>query len=208
MKNAVLISTLCFLLLSSSVWAIIDDGVNSLGVYFDPPVYEQTCNNYASFVPSSMYFVLANCSEPTIGLFEFRWSFDPDPAGLYLILSTIFPPGAINFGSQFNFYVGLGTPMMTEEATILVEIQIMYLAPGLEAQIMAGPAMPPTVPGWPLFSDGENMELYAMTYSTYDPVNGNDIDPVTEMISIGTLGCPGPVATNEQSFDSVKALYR
>ncbi|MCP4290804.1 MAG: hypothetical protein GY780_03095 [bacterium] len=208
MKKKLLNSTLCLLLISSSAWAINDDGVNSLGVYFDNGVFEESSHSLPASVPAYMYFVLANCSEPTIMGYEFRWSFDPDPTGLYFILNNVLPPNSINNGDWNNLMVEIGSPLVPGEAMILLQVQVMALIPGISTQIMAGPSIPSSGPGWPTFAN-ENGQTFPMTYSTFSPGEGSDIDPLTEMISVGQVGQgPGPVATEFQTFNSLKALYR
>ncbi len=209
MKTTIALLTLMFLLSSTTVLGIADDGINSLGVYFDDGVFEQGCTGYTQFDTFNMYFVLANCTQSTVGGFEFNWRFDPDPLGQYVVMTALLPPNALNIGNLNNFIVGLGTPYPTEEATILVIIQLMLLGPDLEMDIMAGPATPASIPGWPAFVDGVDFNtLLPMTYSTLWDEGGQSLDPETQMIAIGRIGCPGPVATNNKSFDSLKALYR
>ena len=204
-----LVALLAIAMMASSAFAIVDDGVNSLGVYFDE-AFEANCIDPMLNVPHQMYFVLANCSQATIGGFEFAWNFDPAPAVAPFILATILPPGGLNIGDANNLIVGLGTPLATGEATVLVQFTAMWIAlPGEMTYVTAGPPNPATIPGHCAFNDGADVSLlFPMAFSTVD---GTDVvvDPEGWVRpGLGTIGCPGPVATEAQTFSTLKALFR
>ncbi len=209
MKKLITMFCLIFLMQSTTVLGIADDGVNSLGVYFDDGVFEQVCTDYSPFTTVNLYFVLANCSQSSIGGFEFNWRFEPDPVGQYAIQTVLLPANALNIGNLNNMIVGLGYPYPAGDAAILAIAQIMFFVEDLALDIMAGPTTPASISGWPAFVDGEDFNiLLPMTYSTLWPEGGQGLDPSSQMISIGRIGCPGPVATDNESWDSLKALYK
>jgi len=204
-KLIVILALTC--LTTSMAYAINDSGDNSLGVYFDAPEFNVNCLDYQTSVPSNMYFVLANCTEELIGGFEFGWAFDPDPAGMYFILGTVLPPNALNIGDDQNFIVGIGSPYPSDVATVLVEMSLLFLAPGIIADITVGPSEPASIDGEAAFVSG-NSELFAMNYSTFDGVF------VTRDVlgwvrpGVGAIPCPGPIAVEDQSWGNVKAMYK
>jgi len=196
------------LLVASNGFALTDDGVNSLGVYFED-TYEANCVD----VPEAntqviSYWVLANCERPSMGGFEFMWGYDPAPAVDPFVLSTTLPAGALNIGDPpFEFIVGLGVPLVTSEATVLVtQTSLWTVPPGDPLAVMAGPVENASIPGVPVFNDGEDPGmLLPMTFSTLTPDHMPDADG---FLSVGSIGCPGPVATDNTSFSNLKALYR
>ena len=202
-KLLVLLALTCF---ASSAFAINDTGTNSLGVYFDAE-FNQNCVDYVPAAPFDMYFVLANCSVPAIGGYEFAWALDPDPAGQYFILNTILPPSSLNIGDNNNLIVGIGTPLATEPATVLVTFSVMVLTPGVMANITVGPATPASIEGESAFVSGESV-LYPMNYSTFDGefVTRDNLGFVRP--GVGTIGCPAPIAVEKSTMGSVKALFR
>jgi hypothetical protein len=202
-KLIVLLALTCF---ASSAFAINDEGTNSLGVYFDPE-FNVNCIDYAPASPFNMYFVMANCSVPAIGGFEFAWALDPDPVGQYFILSTILPPDALNIGDNNNLIVGIANPIPTDAATVLVTFSLMVLSPGVTADITVGPTVPASIEGETAFVSSDN-ELYAMNYSTFDGefVTRDALGWVRP--GIGTIGCPAPIAVEKSTMGSVKALFR
>ena len=202
-KLIVLLALTC---LTTSAFAINDTGTNSLGVYFDAD-FNQNCIDYPIAVPFPVYFVMANCSEAAVGGYEFAWRMNPDPVGQYFILGTFLPPDALNIGDNFNLIVGIGVPLLTEAATVLVEFSMMVLTPGVMADITVGPSTPASIPGETAFVSGESV-LFPMNYSTFDGVFVTRdaqgwIDP-----GVGTISCPAPIAVEKESMGSVKALFR
>jgi len=203
-----LIALLVIALMASNAFALMDDGVNSLGVYFDE-TFDANCMD----VPDAntqvvSYWVLANCAQPSMGGFEFMWGYDPAPAVDPFVLSTTLPAGALNIGDPpFEFIVGLGVPLVTSEATVLVTQTALWTVPPTEMlQIMAGPVENASIPGVPVFNDGTDPGLlFPMTFSTLTGEHQPDADG---FLSVGSIGCPGPVATDNTSFSNLKALYR
>jgi len=194
-------------LFATTAFAINDTGENSLGVYFDAPDFNMNCLEYQVSVPTNMYFVLANCTEEIIGGFEFAWAFDPDPAGMYFILGTVLPPNALNIGDDHNFIVGIGSPYPSDVATVLVDMSLLFLAPGIIADITVGPSTPASIPGEAAFVSG-NSELFAMNFSTFDGefVTRDNLGWVRP--GVGAIPCPAPIAVEDASWGSLKAMYK
>jgi hypothetical protein len=199
------LGSLCF---SNLAFGILDQGENSLGVYFDPGTFEMNCTDAPYAVPFSMYFVMANCTQSSIGGFEFAWAIDPEPSQPVIALAVVLPQFALNIGDNFNFIVGLGEPLVTGPATVLVEVQLLNLAQDLDSFITVGPVNPSSIPGQTAFVDGIDHDiLLPMNYSTLDGVNVNLDENGWVRPGIGMFSCPGPVAVEPSPWGSVKALF-
>lgn len=209
MMKRILLFSLASLVLSNMAFALSDTGANSLGVYFDPGSFDQNCIEAPFVEVFSMFFVIANCTQSTIGGFEFSWATEPDFTGQVIVLSPILPLQALNIGDNYNFIVGLGTPLATGPATVLVELQLLNIVTDLAAHIRVGPTTPASIPGHTAFVDGiDNSILLPMTYSTLDGVDVTLDEFGWVSPGVGTFSCPGPVAIEPSSWGSVKTLYR
>ncbi len=63
-------------MIASSAFAIMDDGISSLGVYFDN-TGNINCFAPTPGVPFNVYFIVANPAVANMGGFEFAWRFAP-----------------------------------------------------------------------------------------------------------------------------------
>lgn len=208
MKMLVVFLVLGIMSSGSLAFGILDEGENSLGVYFDHGTFELNCTDAPFAVPFSMYFVMANCTQSSIGGFEFAWAVDPEPAQPLIPLAVVLPPFALNIGDNYNFIVGVGEPLATGPATVLVEIQLLNLDSDLVSFITVGPAIPASIPGQTAFVDGIDYDiLLPMNYSTLDGVYVNLDENGWVRPGIGMFSCPGPVAVESSPWGSVKALF-
>lgn len=193
MKFKTIAAILGLAVLTGSVLATPDDGIDSFGIYFAPDL-ETNCGDIPLFTPVRLYFMVANPSMPTIESFEFSWRFDPAPVPAP-VLSLMLPPSSVNIGDNYNLIVGIGAVgLPVTPATILATVDVVMLAPfAAHTEIIACNAS----------CDGVDL-----TYSTYDPAHGHDIGP-DGCIAVASVGCMGsPIATEAATFGSVKALYR
>lgn len=208
MKKLTVFLAIASLFLSNLTFGILDDGENSLGVYFDPDTFEMNCTDAPYAVPFNMYFVMANCTQSSIGGFEFSWAVDPEPSQPLIPLVVGLPQFALNIGDNYNFIVGLGEPLVTGPATVLVEVQLLNLAQDLDSFITVGPVSPASIPGHTAFVDGSDYDiLLPMNYSTLDGVYVTLDDNGWVRPGIGMFTCPGPVAVESSPWGSVKALF-
>ena len=107
MKKLIVILALTCLVTSNMAFAISDTGENSLGVYFDFDTFELNCFDPSNIgEPFTMYFVMANCTQASVGGFEFGWEED---ANISTALGAIFTNGGTNFGDNQNLLVGFVT---------------------------------------------------------------------------------------------------
>lgn len=195
-------------MIASSAFAIMDDGDSSLGIYFNPSG-DANCFAPAPAVPFNVYFIMANPSVANMGGFEFAWRFSPEVVPAPFILGTTLPPQALNIGTNTNFIVGLGGGLVTSEATVLVTLNMMVLgavAPGTYMQV--GPATPASIPMHAAFNDFNNpANIIPMNFSTV--VDGSNVDPAGWVVpGVAKMSCPGPVATDSQTWGTVKALFQ
>lgn len=209
MKTQIVLLSLAVLFIGNTAFAILDTGPNSLGVYFDFGTFEQNCIDPPYVEPFTLYFVMANCTQSSIGGFEFSWAMDPDPGAMVIIIGVLLPPNSLNIGDNNNFIVGLGSPLATGPATVLVELTLLNLLPDLAAHLTLGPVTPASIPGQTAFVDGiDTSILLPMNYSTLDGVNVVLDEMGWVRPGVGRLSCPAPVAVEQTPWGSVKALFK
>jgi hypothetical protein len=195
-------------LVASSAFAIMDDGTSSLGIYFDN-TGDINCFAPAAAVPFNAYFIMANPDVANMGGYEFAWRFSPEIVPAPFVLSATFPAGALNIGTNYNFIVGLGSGLVTSEATVLVTLNLMVLAPVNPAtRLQVGPATPASIPGHAAYNDFNNpADIRPMNFSTV--MGPNDIDAQGWVVpGVAQMSCPGPVATESETWSGVKALFQ
>ena len=125
------------------------------------------------------------------------------------ILGTTLPPQALNIGNNYNFIVGLGGGLVTSEATVLVVLNMLALAPvAPNTLLQVGPATPASIPGHAAFNDFTNpANIIPMNFSTV--MGPADIDADGWVIpGVARMACPGPVATESETWSGVKALFQ
>lgn len=209
MKTRIVLFSLAVLFIGNMAFALVDTGPNSLGVYFDVDTFEQNCFDPPYLEPFTMYFVMANCTRSSIGGFEFSWAMDPDPGGMVIIIGALLPSLPLNIGDNNNFIVGLGSPLATGPATVLVELTLFNLLPDLAAHVTLGPVTPASIPGRTAFVDGIDPSiLLPMNYSTLDGVNVVLDEMGWVRPGVARFSCPAPVVVEQTPWGSVKALFK
>lgn len=207
MKRIVALFAIC--LWAGTSFALLDDGTNSLGAYFDADG-NVNCFAPAPATPFNVYWILANPVAENLGGFEFAWAFAPEVVPAPFILSVTLPPSALNIGTNTNLIVGLGGGLITTEATTLVTLNMMVLAPvNPETYITAGPATPASIPGHAATNDFANpADIVPMNFSTVDGVNVIIDENGWVVPGVAKMSCPGPVATETATWSNVKTLFR
>ena len=196
-------------MIASSAFALVDDGTSSLGFYFDN-AGDTNCSAPAPFVPFQAYFIVANPEVANMGGFEFAWRFAPAPAAMPIIQNFVLPPQALNIGTNFNIIVGLGNGLVTSEATVLVRIDMILLsAMDPETYVQVGPATPASHPGHAAYNNfADPAQIINMNFAT---VNGIDNTVGLDgwvVPGVAKMSCPGPVATESETWSGVKALFQ
>jgi hypothetical protein len=180
--------------------------VGELGVYFDQASFEE---NTAYPVPGEafhVYFVLKDCSWGGVAGFEFGWGYNPAPAVLPIITEFVLPPHAINLGTQMNIGVGLGTPLYAPGPLVLVAAGLVLTEPLDCTYIQLGPYNPASCLGQPAVSHPSDAgQIGALTFPPYEGMVVNAAGWTVP--GVATIGCPGPVGTQGQSWSAIKALY-
>ena len=182
------------LMVASSAFAVIDADPDMLGIYFDEAA-DVSCTSATPYATVVTYVIMTNPSNATIGGFEFGYDVD----GAAQVLSTVFPPNALDVGSAANHIVGLGAPLETTEATILATISVLNMDAAM------GPIY---------------FSLHGSNPSSIDPMLPTILFGQGNLMTLGTSTLPGTfsavingicedvVATEETSFDALKSLYR
>jgi hypothetical protein len=205
MKKLISVLTLS-LLVSSSAFAIIDDGVSSLGAYSDMGG-DSNCFTVTPNVPFNIYWVFANPDIQNLGGFEFAWRMQPNPT--HFVLSTTMPAGALNIGTPTNMVVGLGLGLISSEATLLVTHQVIITAAAESVIITAGPATPDSIDGQAAYNDFNNPgDIRPMNWSTVSgPADRDASGWLINGLGMINGACPPPVATEAATMGNIKALW-
>ena len=177
-----------------------DDGTGATGTYImDTPV--------------DVYLVLTRPTDVENGdapysyilAYELTLTFNPVPTGDLFLLDAVLPPENVDIGLRkdinegfLDFTVGLASPAslpVTNESAVLVTLTFMNSNPGMTA-ISLGPTTRTSTPG-EMDYIGENNPDIRIMYS----MGGSHEAPV--FMFNGEA-----VAVENESFGSVKALYR
>ncbi|UCG73964.1 MAG: PEP-CTERM sorting domain-containing protein [Chromatiales bacterium] len=110
---------------------------------FDPAT--STVGTFATNVPFDVYVIADNFTDTT-GLSGFEFSLGGVPAEFFL-LSTVLPAGAVNFGSVYNFLVGLSAPIANTGPVVLATLTFLPIAPLNDVLLTLGPATPSSFGG-------------------------------------------------------------
>jgi hypothetical protein len=205
MKKLISVLTLS-MMIAGSAYAIMDDGISSLGAYSDMGG-DSNCFTVTPNVPFNIYWVFANPDIANLGGFEFAWRFEPSPS--HFVLSTTMPAGALNIGTPNNMVVGLGLGLISTEATLLVTHQVIITGAAESVLITAGPATPDSIDGEAAYNDYNNPgDIRPMNWSTV--AWDTDRDALGWVIpGLGMINgaCPPPVATEAATMGNIKALW-
>lgn len=188
--------------------ALVDDGINSLGVCFDADG-ELNCYGPSPFTPFNVYFILAHPTAASLGGYEFAWRFSPPLVPAPFILSRTLVPGAVNAGRDDNLLVTVPGGFVTTEATVLATFSLITLAQVHEGEfITVGPATPASLPGQAAFTGFLDAAPTAVAY--HGVPDWATIDPQGWVVpGVAALWCvsPGP-AVETATWSEVKSLFR
>lgn len=176
---------------AGSAFACVDEGINSLGAYFDAD------GNVNCFVPApfqvfDLYWILANPEGENLTSFEFEWAFSP--AVMPMISYVTLPPNSLNVGTNFHPIVGLMLPLPTSGCATLMSISMAFDSPvNPEVYITVRNGSAGGIP---------------VEYSTVNGVNviigpQGWVNP-----GVAKMSCPGPAAIEGQTWGNVKTLFR
>ncbi|MBU8869310.1 MAG: hypothetical protein KOO60_00420 [Gemmatimonadales bacterium] len=195
----VIVLLMVSLMAASSAFAVVDETVNSMGIYFDAnaDVYEFVSGPYVE-VPA--YVMLTNSDAGSVWGYEFGFIVE----GNYIAPSiTLNGTGPIDVGGGLgNHIVGLASPIAVTPATILATIKVLPMDTAPISYLLKG-ATPNSLYGsnTPNIVAPPGDVLVGCAMSAWDAELG------VPMICAYVNGS-GVVATDEASWDSVKSLYR
>jgi hypothetical protein len=194
-------------LVATSALAVVDPDPNSIGIYFDLNA-DDNCYFVGPSVPFFAYLILTNTDAPLVSGYEVGYEFTGPGPGQLFRLSSLIANGAVDgldLGNSADpmvgdHIVGLASPLVTSEATVLHAWQLMLLAEvGMEMKI--GPIISgePSIPGpYPVVLNADTQTLFQAFQSSGDPL--------LPVATVNIIDCV--VGVEEASFGSVKSLYR
>lgn len=180
--------------MASSAFAVVDEGANMLGFYFDATA-DTYCTSLGPYLSVDTHVILTNPDFDNLYGIEFGY----EVSGNAMVLSTAWDnPQALDVGSAGNHIVGFGSPSPCSPATLVATLSVMNLDP---TSAPIGFSMMPSNPssnelGLPtaLLADGV---LLPLGFSTIDGVHCAEINGACDIVT-----------TDAMTFDSVKSLYR
>jgi hypothetical protein len=186
-------------LMAGSAFAQLD---NSMGLFFsDSEFIEENTNLDTAGAPFDVHIVLLEATVFSVGGYEV--SVELSDAGVF-ILAVDGPNGWTNFGDNTNHLVGFQTPVPSDSgAALLCTLNMLYSGDATVDMFM-GPSDPSSVDGaGPAIADGANPDLlYICNYTS-----GPDFDGLVATLNGEGIDFPGGVATENQSWSNVKALF-
>lgn len=170
----------------------------------------ETCQNCLNFVggATQAYVILINSTQPGgVGGFEFSLTnadgttFMPPPNDF--VATYTLPPGAINVATPPDFVCGLASPAPWSPCITLVTIELLIFdsAPWCFG---VKPFHAPSIPGQMAYVPYDDPSFLIPMY----PNTGPEVTDYT-MACLNSADCPpGPIATEERSWGTLKSLYR
>jgi len=168
-------------------------GSNLIGVFFSDTEFTQETTNFdTDAAPFFSYLVLVNGTTNSVGGYECSVAYS-DPT--VFVLGVTGANGWTNFGDNGNHLVGFQTPLPVQlPGTVLATFNLLYS--GVDrVEISLGPAIPASIPDEMAIADGD------------DPENLIGCPCLTDDCVVATLNGEGVVATENQSWTGVKALF-
>ncbi len=198
----IVFAALLMFLITGSAVAVVDPDPNSLGVYFDL----NADVNYLDVAPNtvfSAYIMLTNPTWDNILAFEFGYELvvPAGMEGMIFRLATILPPTVNpNIFPGFlrgEYIYGISFPYPINEATVLVEWQILIVAP-MTIEFFLGPSSIPGLPGGlPVIMNADEVLMSV-------GVSSGDVNLSVAEINTGYQ----PVTVESATWGDVKSLFR
>ena len=194
MKKVVAI--LMMSLFATSAFAVVDDAVNSMGIYFDlnADVYEANGPMYVAF---NAYVIVTN---PDFGAL-FGYEFGYEVIGNCSVMgTTLAGTGPIDVGDNCHI-VGLAAPLATSPATVVTTLSVFPMSADPISFELKG-ALPNSIVG-------SNVPALLLEGDVIIPAGlsaGLTEEGDTQICAY--INGWGVVATDEASWDEVKSLYR
>jgi hypothetical protein len=180
----------------------VENGVAILCVYSgeDLATADNVIPIVAASTPFDVYFFIYNeqFASDNLGGFEFSWWLEPATPAPF-ILEFELPAGALNLYTQTNLVVGLGQGLPTvDNHARIVRMRLMFLSSPAPTTMFVGPATPASIPGEMGYNDNSAPgDIRVMKPNSVDGLLSNPV-----------FGFNMPVATEPETWGSVKALFR
>ena len=193
MKTWVVFLAMAAMLAFGNAWAQVDPAENGIGIYFDEGA-TINCDSPGAVGPVDMFLCLTNITTPG-GVSG--WECRIDITEGFFILNMVLRGSAVNAATPPEFTVGLAQPLPWSPVIVVADMTVGLFTPDT-VELYIGPTFNPSIPDVPVFADGDDpSNLLPLSQST----GGADI-PV--MVMNGDC----PVANEDETWGSVKALYR
>jgi len=204
-----LFAILVLSMLASSVVIAEPTHPNEIGLYLTYDGLGAT-GTFEFQVPVIVYLVLTRPTDTetgtpydTINAFECQLNFNPNPLGKLFKLADVFPGDNVNVGDNsdinqgfLEYIVGFAEDVpVVDESVVLITFHFFHYAPGV-IEVTLGPVSDPFIQGQMAFNSAHPFDMRVM-YS----MGGSHDAPV--FLFEGEA-----VAVENESFGSVKALYR
>ena len=141
---------ICLVSPHSGLAAVPPPGDDLFGLYAydnfnDDPSDENPPYAYPASGLVVVYIYLTNVTGPSIGAYEFALSYSGGSAPV--IVDEGLPPQGVNFGSDGEFIVGVGTPLLPDQYGHAILMSPTYFVSDLSpVHVFVGPTSIPTVP--------------------------------------------------------------
>ena len=196
-------------LVATSAFAVMDPDPNGIGIYFDLTA-DNNCSEQAASVPFWAYVILTNTTAPSVSGYEVSYEFVGPAPGTVFRLNSLIANGdvsGLDLGDSADalvgfHIVGLASPLIASEATVLHAWQLMLLAPAtMEMHISSAPQSSIEGP-YPVILNADDNTLFQAFHFTGTDELGEPSYPVA------TVNGDCVVGVEDVSFGSVKSLFR
>ncbi len=184
---------------------------NRIGIYTTatPPESGGTSMELAASTPTFVYFVLTNpvnggSPVNNVEAFEFKVAYNP--SATFFKLAETFNGEALNVGTAPEYVVGFSTPIAVNSGApryvMLMTWQVMLLAPTQHDMFIELPSIQ-SLAGSLAYQDADALSGDLLVAAT--PSSG---DYAAKVFSFNPAPGEEPIATENESFGNVKALFR
>ena len=116
------------------------------------------------------------------------------------VMGTSFPVDHVNIGTQDNWIVGYGEPLLVQGPATVIASVVVYTAGNPESNIFLGPAQPPSIPGYMALLDAESLDDDNGGLVPMEPASRDFSKPVFLVNSAGL--------TEFANWGTAKSLFR
>ncbi len=176
---------------------------NELGIYTEDMASNTTSGMAAT---NTVYFVITNPynvdeGRPVEWIHGYECGIEMEGEGI--VLAVRWPVDSINVGTMTNHVVAYGQTdvQVIDQAAVVAEMDIFYIdGAGGPLTLTLKPVVPPSIPGQMAYLDRDDpgdglIPLMTVSGDWNSPVFAINADPEI-------------VATDQSSFDNIKAMYR